>query len=123
MRVVWKVIVFLIPILLLFGLIRFYFHGMQGDLIPDYATFEGWFQSFPDIGAEWRAAVSYFNAGSDKTCPVNSSDFWDIFGAMWCETTKSLDFNNWFKGVSGVLTLIITTPMKVLGWFFSIFTL
>lgn len=124
MKAIFKVILFLIPILLLFGLVRFYLNGMRGDLIPPYETFLGWFQAFPDIGKDWSIAVSKFNSeATSNQCLVNGDSFGDYVSYAWCYITTKNDVFTWFEGFSSVLTVIVSTPFRVLGWFFSIFVI
>lgn len=120
MKVFLRIVTILIPVLFLVGLIRFMINGWEGDFVPSWGSFLAWFDSFPDVVADWNMAIRKFNA-SEVLCSVGDGSFGDSWNYYWCSTWNS--FANWFSGFSSLIGVILSVPFKVLGWFFSIFTI
>lgn len=122
MKVAIKVVMFLVPVFVVLGLIRFWLNGFDGDFVPNMDTLTAWFQSFPDIGKDWNTAVSGFSASSSEVCPVTDpGNVFDVMGAFWCSSFGS--FQVWFSAFGQVLSVILLTPFRVLGWLFGIFVI
>lgn len=119
MRVIGKVVLFLVPIFFVLGLVRFYFNNLQGDFIPSWGTFLAWFESFPDVPNEMNALFQKFNDAKDfVACAPASSSWWDVFLSFTCRTFTS--FGNWFDAFAQLIGYLIVLPFRAVGWLFSI---
>lgn len=120
MKIFLRIVTILIPVLFVIGLIRFMFNGWQGDFVPSWGSFMAWFDSFPDVAADWNAAIQRFNASS-SLCVVSDDGFAGLWDSFWCNTWNN--FTGWFNGFSSLIGVILSVPFKVLGWFFTIFSI
>ena len=120
MRVFFRIVLIVLPILFVIGIIRYFINGFDGDFVPTWDKFQFWFSGFPDIQGDWATAVSRFDS-QIVGCAVEEATPWGMFQYLWCRTWKG--FDNWWNAFSGVITVIFTTPLKIIGWFFSVLTI
>lgn len=120
MKIFLRIVTILIPVLFVIGLIRFMFNGWNGEFVPSWGTFLAWFDSFPDVAGDWNAAIRRFNATSSQ-CPISDGSFAGYWNLFWCSTWNQ--FSSWFDGFSSLIGVILSVPFKVLGWFFTIFSI
>lgn len=91
-KVFAKIVIICLPIFFVIFSLIYAFHGFTGDFAPSYADVMSRLASFPDIATQWRALDI-----------VNSSGL--IVGPL-----QPLTY----------LGYILSVPIQVVGWFFSV---
>lgn len=119
MRVIGRVVIILVPVLFIFGLLRFAINSFQGNFVPSVEQYITWFENFPDIVGDFNDAINSYNSSTVQCAVTGSGNIFDVIGKMWCDSFGQ--FSDWFKHTVYLINVILSTPFRVLAWLFSIF--
>lgn len=128
LRSCWKIIVFILPILIVYGLFRhFYLADSDANFLPYYDDLIKAFSTAPDwsvlLKEDVKAISQFYNAGvkTFENAAVEVHDLISFFQA----------FGKFFEGVWQFLQMFgqvfvlvwhgISIPFKAIVWFFSVF--
>lgn len=126
-----KVLAILMPILLIYGVIRVNFLGYPtayfttnelgvmeihwGEMLPTWQNFLAKWESFPNLWGDVDGAITDFNrTATEMTQSFGSiTNLWEFFGAI----------GKFFETIGSAFIIVfqvISIPVKAIYWFFAI---
>ena len=114
-KVIWKVVLFLLPVLCVIGLLRMSLGADPDEFLPSYETLLKQFASMPDFTQMVRDAVDTFN-----TTQAQMVSAWSNIDSL---DTLFLAIGSFFmQFYNGLLVVVacVSIPFRWFGWFFNV---
>lgn len=113
-KVAGKIVLFLVPVFLVLGSIRFFFKGfdISQGFVPAYSTWLAWFSDFPNIAVDVQQYLADYNQATDLI-----PDWLVILTYMNPLTGGAILYIK-FNALLNLIWSVIGAPFKVIGWFF-----